>query len=162
MFPIEKFRAMIDRHEGNRLDVYKDTEGYWTVGRGFNLEQPAAKDLCSLCGIYYEAVMALKGTARPAITEGQSKALFDRILAARLLAVRRLIPGFDEFSEDRQLAIMDVAWVGMGILQEFTKMRKAIEAGDWQKASTELLDSKLAAQWRNRAIEDANLLISNC
>ena len=158
MFPIEKFLAMIDRHEGNRLDVYKDSEGFWTVGRGVNLEQPAAKALCALCGVNYYAVLALKGSRKPAITETQSRSLFDHILATRLPAVRCLIPGFDSFTEERQLALMDVAWVGVGTLREFVGMRRAIGKGDWQKAAQELLDSKLAKQWGKRAVENSRLL----
>jgi lysozyme len=158
MFPIQKFLAMITVHESDRLDVYLDPLGIPTTGRGFNLIQPGAREVCETCGINYESVMALKGTRKPAITEAQSAALFDHIVSQLLPEVRKLIPSFDALSENRQLALADVAWVGIGTLGEFHEMLSAIAKQDWSTAADQLLDSRLAEEWGHRAVTDADFL----
>jgi lysozyme len=158
MFPIQKFLTMITQHEADRLDVYADPLGFWTTGRGFNLQQIGARSVCEACDINYDSAMALKGTGRPAITEQQSISLFDYMVNELLPEVRRLVPCFDALSENRQIAIMDVAWVGIGTLAEFKNMLAAITKQDWQIAAVELLNSKLALEWGKRAHEDADLL----
>jgi GH24 family phage-related lysozyme (muramidase) len=158
MFPISKFLEMITRHEADRLDVYADSLGIWTTGRGFNMEQSDARSVCRTCAIDYDAAMALKGTKQPAITEAQSASLFDHTVSQLLPEVRRLISSFDALSENRQLALADVAWVGLGTLKGFHQMLAAIHRGDWESAATQLLNSHLAEQWGHRAVEDADLL----
>jgi lysozyme len=158
IFPMEKFLAMIDRHEADRLDIYPDSRGIWTTGRGFNMEQVGARDVCRSCGIDYDATMALKGTRKPAITETQSLALFNHCVNELLPVVRRLIPKFDQLSENRQLAIMDVAWAGIGTLEGFHQMLAAIRREDWNAAAADLLNSRYAKDVGHRAIGNAEML----
>jgi hypothetical protein len=116
------------------------------------------QEVCSVCGIDYDTAMGLKGTGKPAITESHSLALFHYMVNQLLSEIRRLIPGFDTFSENRQLGLMDVAWVGIGTLGQFHKMFAAINRSNWSTAAEELLNSELAMEWGRRAVEDAILL----
>lgn len=159
MFPITQFREQFIRpHEGRRYDVYADSLGIWTMAEGFNMEQPGAKEICARYGIDWNACMAEKGTGKHVITEDQCTSLYMHVLAGRFPQVRKLVPLFDSLSPTRQMAIMDVAWVGIGTLANFHKMLAAINSGDWETAAKELLDSELAKQWGHRAVEDAWLL----
>lgn len=160
LFPVTEFHAKFIRpHEGRRLDVYADSLGIWTTGEGFNLEQPGAAEVCAKLGIDWAACMAEKGTGKKVITEEQCDALYVHVLTALLPEVQKAIPAFSSFSPARQMAIMDVAWAGIGTFRKFTKMLAAINDGDWAEAAKELLDSRLAVQWGHRAQEDARLLI---
>lgn len=155
---IEDLRAMLRAHEGDRLDVYADTQGIWTTGNGFNMERSDARTVCKACGIDYDAAMALKGTRRPAITNTQREALLDHCIAEVIPQVRKIVSSFDSLSGSRQLALLDIAWAGIGTLREFRDMLAAVSRGDWKTAAAELLDSQLARQWGQRAIRDAELL----
>lgn len=159
-FPITVFRAQFIRpREGHRLDVYADSLGIWTTGEGFNMEQPGAKEVCARYGIDWDACMAEKGTRKDIITEGQCTALFMHVLTALLLEIQAAIPSFPSLSANRQMAIMDVAWAGIGTFRKFVKMIAAINVEEWAEAAKELLDSHLAVQWGKRAQKDAQLLL---
>lgn len=154
LFPLAIFRQkFIIPHEGQRLVRYKDSLGIWTIAEGFNLEQSGAKETCAKYGIDWDACMA----DQP-ITEEQCASLTMHTICLLVPAVRKLIPRFDLLSMNRQMAILDVAWVGIGTFSKFAKMIAAINADNWNEAAAELLDSKLAKQWGRRAQEDARIL----
>jgi len=158
MFQVSKFVARLRIVEGDRLDVYRDPVGIWTTAHGFNMEQPTAPEVCAKCGIDYDEAMALKGTRQPAITEEQAVCLTMSHMAKLLPEVRRALPDFESYSDARQLALMDVAWVGIGTFLGFHNMLAAVRAQNWPLAASELLNSHLAVQWGHRAQEDAQML----
>lgn len=157
-FKIEDLKMLIRRNEGDRLDVYADILGIWTTGNGFNMERPDAARVCASCGIDYNAAMALKGTRKQAITDTQRNSLLDHCISEVLAQVGQIVPGFDHFTGRRQLALLDVAWAGIGTLDGFHRMLAAIDRDDWNTAAIELLDSRLASQWGRRALLDAEAL----
>lgn len=53
--------------------------------------------------------------------EEQSLVLFNYMVDELLPEIRRLVPGFDQLLENRQIAIADVAWVGIGAFAGFHK-----------------------------------------
>lgn len=154
-FSIDKFRALIDEHEGDKLTPYRDTKGFLTVGRGFNLDAVGARTTCELLGVDWLSTFALKN----AITQQQSDAIFEYQVKELLPMVHHYVPNFDLLSDNRQLAIMDLAWAGIGVLEQFRNMRAAIVRGDFDTAAKEMLDSKWAKDVKeHRANGDAQML----
>jgi GH24 family phage-related lysozyme (muramidase) len=64
-----------------------------------------------------------------------------------------------KLNEPRHAVLTDMAFnIGQHRLAQFTKMLAAIRKGDWQEASTQLLDSEYAHQTKTRAQKNAKVL----
>ena len=123
-----KVKEQIVRHEGFRQRVYLCTENIPTIGYGRNLE---SKGL-SKC----EALILLSNDIDECYED--LKNIFDF--------------AFDCFSEERQLALMDMRYqLGGKGFRSFRKMKTAICIVDWELAAKEASMSKWAAQTPNRA-----------
>jgi lysozyme len=132
---LEHLKKQLIRHEGLRLKPYLCPAGYLTIGIGHNLDVNGISEfICDL--IFYED--AAKATD----------------------AVRELYPNFEELSDARQRALIDMCFnLGRGGLAGFKKMRAAILAGDFKRAASEMIFSKWAAQVKQRAITLANMML---
>ena len=124
---------LIETHEGRRNHPYKCTAGKLTIGIGHNLDDVPISD---------EAI--------------------DVIFKADLEAAERVAakyPYFEELDIARQAALIDMSFqLGAGGLAEFRKMHKALEAGDFDTAHFECLNSDYATQTPARAHRIANIL----
>jgi hypothetical protein len=80
------------------------------------------------------------------IPDGMINQLLDISIDTATQQCRDIYPGFDNFSEARRFALVDMAYTlgGYG-LAGFKKMRRAILAGDWEEAAEQVRDS---AYWR--------------
>lgn len=119
----------LKRHEGFRYKPYLDTVGKLTIGFGRNLDDV-----------------------------GISIAEAEKLLKNDVAKVReKLVNNFDAFlslSPERQAVLENMAFnLGFDGLMRFKKTIAAIEAGDYRKASVEMLDSKWAKQVGYRAVE---------
>lgn len=112
---------MLYRHEGLRLKPYRDTVGKLTIGVGRNLDD--------------------KG-----ITEQEATYLLRHDIDETWNALGK-IPAFKSLSRQRQAALVDMAFnLGIAGLMGFKRMWAALEAGDFETAAAEMLDSKWAKQ----------------
>lgn len=133
-FTIEELEKLLIDHEGYEKKPYVDTVGKITIGVGWNLSD--------------------KGLPESIIKQ----LLFQSILEA-IEDCDALFENFADFSENRQLALVDMAFnLGRARLSRFNNMRKAIANGDWVKAGDEALDSKWAKQVKGRANTIAKML----
>lgn len=128
-------RDLIKGHEGLRLTRYRCPAGHWSIGYGWNLDEwPLPGEIAS----YFR----LKGR----ITEGMADYLLDIQIGHAMRDCRAIYPGFAGFSERRQAALIDFVYnLGATRAMKFTRMRRAIAAGDWDEAAEQLRDS---AYWR--------------
>ena len=124
-------REMLKRHEGLRLKPYRDTQGYLTIGYGWNLDaNPLPAD--------YAACLRVTG----AITEAMADHLLTISIDMAERDCRGIYPGFDRFSEARRAALINFLFnLGSTRALKFKKMRKAIEAEDWEEAANQVNDS---------------------
>jgi len=106
------------QEEGFRARKYRDQLGVETIGYGFNLEVPWARELC------------------------------DVILNWWVQDLHKSLSRFywyNGLDEIRRSVIIDVAFnIGVESLLHFPKMISALVAKDWSTASQELLDSDAA------------------
>lgn len=138
---IDRIRSILASEEGFRPDVYKDTEGFPTVGYGFRTNNP------------YVPQDVRAGKRQMTRQEA------DAILQTRLIPIAiqdaQSYVGSDVFSRldpERQLALIDLAYnLGGPKLNSFKNMRAALLSGNYDQASAELLNSLYAKQVPNRA-----------
>lgn len=131
----ERFLARIRQSEGFSRVPYKCPTGHLTIGYGHNLE----------CGI------------SPATAEFILREDIER--AER--QVKEAFIWWPKLTEARQFVLVDMCFnLGLTGLKGFKKMLAALEAGDYETASREMLASRWAVQVSKRARENAVMMKS--
>ena len=129
----ELLRSQLERHEGLRLRVYKDTVGVNTIGYGRNLDDV-----------------------------GISRDEADFMLDNDIEAVERQLDAIDEYTSldhVRQTVIANLCFnVGFRGLMGFRRMWAAIGRNDYSAASKEMMSSKWARQVGVRAVELSEIM----
>lgn len=144
----ERMTEQLVLHEGLRLKPYKDTEGYWTVGVGYNLSARGVTDLEKACG--REFPIAGVTVDDPFVGVKLTKAEAMKVLRADILrferAVRVHFPEYDTLSEVRQRVVLDMAFnLGFRALG-FKNTIAHIRLAQWSRAGMHLYRSKWAHQ----------------
>jgi lysozyme len=123
---IAKAQIMVD--EGERLRLYKCSAGKWTIGYGRNVEDRG-------------------------ITKAEALYLLENDITQAEFDASVLFPSFARLSDNRKAVLVNMALnLGRDRLAGFKDFRQAVEAGAWEQAAAEMLDSKWAKQTGNRAI----------
>lgn len=119
----------IKRHEGYKQHPYKCTAGKLTVGIGRNLDDVGI--------LPREAEYLLMQDVQRSVAE-----------------LRLAFPWYNKLERPRKQAMINLIFnIGLPTLRKFTKFLAAMEAGDYDTAHDELLDSRYARQVGRRAIE---------
>ena len=114
-------------HEGERLKPYRCTAGKLTIGVGRNLEDRG-------------------------ITAAESAMLLANDIAREETELVRALPWVAQLDEVRQRVLLDMSFnLGLAGLLGFKNTLAAIQAGDYQRGATMMLDSKWARQVGGRA-----------
>jgi lysozyme len=128
---IENFLAQLKEHEGFRSKPYKCTAGKLTIGYGLNLEQ----------GITEEEAAAILAIRCEKIEDE---------LVARCPAYAAIV----ETDAPRAAVLLNMAYnLGVSGLLKFRRTLSFVEAGHYDSAATEMLDSTWAKQVGMRAIK---------
>ena len=137
-------KTLLSHHEGRRHRPYFCTGNKRTIGVGWNMtDNPLPPDI--------QAFLDKHGY----ITDDMIDTLLDISVKRATLDCQRLFPDFDDFTENRRLALVDLMF-NMGrtqISKEFPSFCKAVNRGDWQRAADELkytnglTKKKLSAYW---------------
>jgi lysozyme len=130
---LSKLRDLLIQHEGLKNKVYQDTEGFLTIGVGHNL---SAKGL----------------------TNSQIMSILTDDITDTINFLNIKFPWFHTLDDVRARAVADLTFDLMGGVLEFHRMLDALEAGDWNTAASELLNSKFAQQTGNRARDLAQMI----
>jgi len=122
------------RHEGFRGTPYRDTVDKLTIGYGRNLSD--------------------KGISRE-----EAAILLDNDIREAESAVAKAFPWTMEVDRPRFEVLVNMAFnLGIGGLLKFEHMLSAMEAGSWESAAVEMLNSKWAKQVAHRADELAVIM----
>jgi lysozyme len=142
-----KMRAQLYKHEGLRLFPYKDTEGFWTIGVGYNISSRGWDVFENVTGLKLsDRAWPAPGDHTPWCSKAQALDVLDVDIDRVEAAVLAHFPFYAKLSEVRQRVVLDMAFnMGFAVLG-FKNARAAIEAQDWSKASRELYKSKWAHQ----------------
>ena len=141
---------MLRYDEGLRLDIYKDTEGYWTVGIGHLLTKNpsiavAQKELDKLVG------RASMGR----ITQKEAEFLFDadvRNVESGINSNGTLIVVYRGLDAERKDAMKNMVFqMGVAGVAGFTNSLNLLKAKQWEQAASNLKQSRWFKQTPNRA-----------
>lgn len=134
----DEYMQFIERWEGRRDVTYTDTEGYPTVGVGFNLGRADAQERLEQVGADYERVL----TGQDQLTDSQIDALLRYDVDSAMSQARSLVQNFDNLPEDGQLIVVDMVYnLGADGFAKFENTIDALNDGDWSRAATEMQDS---------------------
>lgn len=133
---MSKLSELLIRHEGLRLKPYQCTAGKTTIGVGRNLSDNG-------------------------ITEEEAMLMLNRDINVCIQELSRY-EWWEKLDGARRDAIIDLYFcVGGPSFSKFRKLMWAISTEDWKSAGAEVLDSKFARQTGTRALDLAEMLVSN-
>jgi lysozyme len=135
---MQRLRDLIKRHEGVETHCYKDHLGLETIGVGRCIA-PSSLGL----------------------SEDEIDYLLDNDIERCILELSNALPFFRTLDEVRKEALIDLCFnLGLTRLMGFKKALAAIEAGLWETAKVELLDSRWAVQVGARSEEISEMIRS--
>jgi lysozyme len=147
--------SLIEKHEGRRKAVYKDSLGILTVGVGWNLEDPDSDVIAGHFGLDLAELKA--GTT--ALTDDQINQVRDYQINEVILAAKRIFPNFDTMPANPQAVIVDMIFnMGESRFSKFVSTIAVLKAGNWKQAAIDAGNSLWARQVPNRAADDIALL----
>lgn len=124
-------------HEGLRLKPYTDTQGKLTIGVGRNLSDVGVSEA--------EAMLMLNND-------------IERVQSETIHA----FGWYNSIGVIRQDVVLSMVFnLGLTGFQEFKKLIAAVACQDYERAASEMLDSKWAKQVGKRAIDLAYMMRNN-
>ena len=122
-------KSLIKGHEGLSLDAYDDVQGK-SIGYGHFIKD---------------------GEKLENITQEEAEALFEEDFPKYKTAAEK-IPGYSSSTDTRKAALIDLTYnMGANWYKKFPLFTEALEAGDYNIAADELIDSEWYNQVGNRA-----------
>ena len=138
---IEKLRDQLKIDEGCVNSVYLDHLNLPTVGIGHLVTE------------WDEEYGKPVGTE---VSEDRVNELFDQDVQVTIDECKLLYNNFDELPEEAQQIIANMMFnMGRPRLSRFHKMKRAVDAGDWEEAGNQMKDSR----WYNQVTTRAERLV---
>lgn len=156
----------LQMEEGFRGKPYKDTQGFWTIGYGHNLQGREFK-LHELDFLFEEHIniphtvdqYVKYWTHSPMSTEEGEYILEVDISYAESLVRSIYKEVWDQFDDERKAALIDLGFnLGSRTYREFKKHIAATKELDWDRSADEILNSRAAKQNKKRYHRIANRL----
>lgn len=136
---MQKLLDMLKRHEGVMHYVYDDHLGYATIGVGRCIEKNVGLGLS-----HDEIEYLLQNDVKRCIEELDAN-----------------FPWYRNLCEARRDAMINLCFnLGLPRLKKFVKALAAMEAGNYEEAAVEFLDSRWAKQVGSRALEVTHMIRS--
>lgn len=133
-----RLMQQLELHEGLRLTPYKDSEGNWTIGIGYNVTGRGWEML--------EIIIGRKVNPTMAITADEARVVCAADIDRIEPSVIKHFPEYVSLNEVRQRVVMDMAYnLGYRALG-FNNTIIAIRAQQWSTAVRELYKSKWSHQ----------------
>ncbi|KAM9961134.1 hypothetical protein ACTFIW_010471 [Dictyostelium discoideum] len=153
---VSSIKDMLKYDEGEKLEMYKDTEGYYTIGIGHLITRikernVAIKSLEEQLG--HKVKMDSKN--EPIITSSDSEALFEKDLSVATKSIESnptLSTIYKNLDNIRKMAIINMVFqMGVNNVLTFKMSLKLIEEKKWAEAAKELKNSTWNHQTPNRS-----------
>lgn len=130
-----KLRRSLIKHEGFNKFPYLDTYAHVTIGIGYNLSERG-------------------------IDDDWINAQYAKDVAYFYHMLDSTFPWFAKLNEDRQIVLVDMAFMGWRHFLTFEDMLKALSTGDYKQAAAEMISSEWAGQVKSRAKELATAMFT--
>lgn len=141
---------MLRYDEGLKTEIYKDTEGYYTIGIGHLLTKDP-----SIAVARRELDRQVGRPAKGSITLAECESLFDKDVANVDSGIQRnavLKPVFDSLDLVRRDALRNMVFqMGVAGVAGFTNSLRMLKEKRWEEAAVNLKQSKWYRQTPNRA-----------
>ena len=133
----EQLRDTLKVDEGVKYEIYNDHLGYPTFGIGHLIVESDNE--------YGQPV----GTG---IHVDRVNEAFDKDVSVMVDEAKKLFPDLEDLPEEAQQVIVNMTFnMGRPRLSQFKKFIAGVNAGDWEKAAIEMMDSRWAKQVGSRA-----------
>lgn len=143
-----EIKKRLEFHEGFRAEPYFCSEGKRTIGIGRNLE---AKPLTEV------ERFVIKNPEN--ITKQEAYFLLENDIKETISLLDNMVRCFSKLDDERRYALIDMGFqMGVPGVCKFKNMLAAMDAGDFERASIECLNSKYARQTPARAERIAKLI----
>ncbi len=160
----QKLTVLLRKHEGNKLQVYPDSEGYPTIGNGRCLTTKGlSKAECEYLklGTCDKNAVIAKLEVR-GITQHEADYLLSNDIDCFTSGLSKSLYFFDKLPETAKMVLIDMAFnLGVSGLLKFKNTLSMIEKGQYVAASKEMLNSNWKNQVGNRAY-DLSKMIEGC
>ena len=134
---IDKLRDTLKIDEGVKYEIYNDHLGYPTFGIGH---------------LVVESDEEHGKPVGTSVSEDRENAVFDKDVAVMVDEAKKIFPNLDTLPEEAQQVIVNMTFnMGRPRLSQFKKFIAGVNAGDWNKAAVEMMDSRWAKQVGARA-----------
>ncbi|NCO11862.1 hypothetical protein CO038_00910 [Candidatus Pacearchaeota archaeon CG_4_9_14_0_2_um_filter_39_13] len=154
----ERLYEDLKRHESVRNTAYSDANGK-SVGAGFNLERPDAREKIESFGLNYESVY----NGRTTLNDNQINSLLKYGVEIAVDDARKYLGEayWDNLDGDAKEILANMSYnLGRDRLSGFVKLKDALRKEDYKKAADEMVDSKWYNQTGDRAEELAKRMRS--
>lgn len=142
--------GMLRIDEGYDNKLYKDTEGYWTIGIGQLITKSPSKSTAEA-----ELDKLMGRACSGQITRQEAEALFNKSVDKAVVGIQKnvlLRSVYDVLDSVRQAALINMVFqMGVAGVASFTNSMALLKAKNWEKAATNLAQSKWYKQTPNRA-----------
>ena len=134
---IDKLRDTLKIDEGVKYEIYNDHLGHPTFGIGHLVVESDEEHG--------------KPVGTP-VSEDRVNSVFEKDVAIMIDEAKKIFPNLDELPEEAQQVIVSMTFnMGRPRLSQFKKFIAGVNAGDWNKAAVEMMDSRWAKQVGARA-----------
>jgi lysozyme len=134
-----KLFSQIKRQEGFSGTPYKCSQGFLTIGYGWNLDTHPFSDAEN------EMIGWERDFNIDPMTEGEAAILLNNCLSKLAVRLADRFKWFNEAQYERRCVLINLAYnLGVDGLCKFKKMLSAFESKDYNMAAAEMFDSK----WR--------------
>ena len=134
---IDQLRDTLKIDEGVKYEIYNDHLGYPTFGIGHLVVESDEEHG--------------KPVGTP-VSEDRVNSVFEKDVAIMIDEAKKIFPNLDELPEEAQQVIVNMTFnMGRPRLSQFKKFIAGVNAGDWNKAAVEMMDSRWAKQVGARA-----------
>ena len=134
---IDQLRDTLKIDEGVKYEIYNDHLGYPTFGIGH---------------LVVESDEEHGKPVGTSVSEDRVNAVFDKDVAVMVDEAKKIFPNLDTLPEEAQQVIVNMTFnMGRPGLSQFKKFIAGVNAGDWNKAAVEMMDSRWAKQVGARA-----------
>lgn len=148
---LRRVRAMLSRHEGRIRHTYPDPGGGWAVGVGHHLG--------------YDAAAPEVVRYRERISEAQIDVFLTDDIERTERVLNDVFGGeswYQQLSQVRRAALIDLAFGPQGKIASFVNMRSALARGDFETAAQEIENSRWAVSVKeHRTGDTAGMMRSN-
>ena len=143
---IVKLREQLAIDEGVKYEIYNDHLGYPTFGIGHLVVESDEEHG--------------KPVGTP-VSEDRVNSVFEKDVAIMIDEAKKIFPNLDELPEEAQQVIVNMTFnMGSPRLSQFKKFIAGVNAGDWNKAAVEMMDSRWARQVGDRAVRLKNRILT--